>query len=280
MSQDRGVIYLDIIRRGTSTVLAVAIYTLRKHWAEPVTIYVDEVTRELAERIAAAAGGVEIVTLKPEHRAYAVKPQLPALSPYRFTAQIDADTMVVAPIDDLFPTRPNEFRVTSFGGWVSTGPRMSGRIEEWAMVSPERVRRQLSRPWPAINTGVVAYGNESTVARIHWLEETLKRPKSFMADELAAQNLLGEYQDEIVILDDRWNCSPRFGAHKEDAKVLHFHGHGKIGRLPEYITLWWPVFTELWRQDWAGIREWFSSAANRHIIEYAYTNPRVMGEVA
>jgi len=275
MSQsDRGIIMLAMGWRH-NVVAAVSLWTLRKHWSGPVTIFHDTQAAMIVKQIAEAANA-DAVLIDPVRQKrnshYAAKPALPQLSPYRFTIQVDTDTIWAASPQPLFDMlTPQVCIVTQFGGWESTGPKMRGRIEGWRKADPERVERSLAKAWPALNTGVVAYGNESIVAREVWMEETLKQPSIFMADELSFQILVPDYEqrpDLLLVTDDRFNCCPRFGTRKADAVVWHFHGHQKLDRLPEYRALWEPAFREAWACDFAGIQSWVRQGAKGWIESY------------
>ena len=261
---DRGIIYLDIGWRH-QCVAAISLFTLRKHWQGPVTIFTDAQGSAIAGQIAAAANADLQLFDTGGHRAYTAKPMLPKLSPYATTIQCDTDTIWRGSPEPYFDlATPIGMVVTQFGEWVSIGPKMRGRIEGWRQVDPERTVKSLEKAWPAINTGVVAYGTESIVARKVWLEQTLKNARAFMSDELAIQLLVPEYVDRpdlLRVVDDEFNCCPRFGRRIADAKVIHFHGHGKLDRLPQYRTAWEPLFREAWACDFAGIRSWVRQGA-------------------
>ena len=271
MSDDRGVVYLCIGRKHLA-LLAVSVRSLLKHWPGPVAFFADKEALPFCDKILDVAGHGRLLPIEPQHRAYAVKPAIPALSPFSETIQVDADTIWAGSPVGLFDMlTPQLFIVTSFGGWHSQGPRMQGRIEGWWDKDRERVQAATAKPWPAINTGVVAYGSESPVAREAWLAETLRYSRVFMADETAAQLILPDYAerpDLMRVVGDSWNCSPRFGAEKDRAVVWHFHGHNKLGRLEEYRRLWEPEWQAAWKEDWAGIRSWARQGAKGWIEEY------------
>lgn len=272
--EDRGIVYLDMGLRH-QVVAAVSIFTLRRYWSGPITIFHDEVAAPIVQRIA-ADGKAEARLFDPvryrRNSHYAAKPALPAMSPYQNTIQIDTDTIWRGPPDDLFAMlTPTLTIVTQFGCWVTTGPKMRGRIEVWRKADPERVERSLAKPWPALNTGTIAYGNEAVVAREAWARQIAKLPDVFMSDEIGFICLVPDYADRpdlLLITDDRFNASPRFGKHKDDATVLHFHGCGKLDRLPEYRRAWEPEFRQVWQCNFAGIQSWARDGAKGWIETY------------
>lgn len=272
---DRGIIYLCMGWRH-NVVAAISLFTLRKHWSGPVSIFHDEQAAPIVKQIAEASGDTTPVLFDPVRQRrnshYAAKPSLPKLSPYRYTMQVDTDTTWAGSPNLLFDMlTPTLCVVTQFGGWVTTGPKMRGRIEGWRKADPERVERLLAKSWPALNTGTVAYGDQSVIAKEVWLKETLKQPDIFMADEIAKNLLVPDYADRpdlLRVTDDQFNCCPRFGQRKADAAVWHYHGHGKLDRLPEYRTLWEPAFREAWACNFAGIRLWARQGAKGWIESY------------
>ena len=274
---DRGVVYLML---GTKhlAVLAVSLYTLRKYWHGPVTLFADAA----AANTGAVAGialdcdpPIMVVDYQPPpHRAYTVKPFVPAMSHYVNTIQVDADTAWAGPPDPLFDLlKPGLCVVTQFSNWVTTGSRMRGRIEEWWNKDREKVQACLAKPWPALNTGVVAYHRDSRVAKELWLEETLKNPRVFISDEVA-MNLLVPFHgpDELLVVGDRFNRSPKFPGKDGEPMLYHFHGR-KHTRDERMRAVWLPIFTEMWYNNWGGVRDWLPRCNDGRLHEWLRANP-------
>jgi len=268
-------------------VAAVCLRTLRRHWHGPVTIFAgDELARRRACTFAAAmCGDVDVAGVDlhdgKRNKCYATKPSLPRLSPYDLTVQLDVDTMVLGPIDDLFPDHTDQGAVTEFAGWVSTGRHIAKRIGGWADVAEHEVKTQLEFPFPAINTGVVAFGRGCTMMTERWAEMTARKPNVFISDEIAMQLLLlefGEWErteaiqwrltsDTMAVRSRRWNWSPIYpgGTQLDAVRIVHFHGkkHTRMQARP----IWMPEFYAAMRENWAGIAKW-APAGDKRLGEY------------
>lgn len=273
-----GVLYLAL---GSSipAVLAVSLRTLRRHWDGPVTVLADAGMWPFITCIAADCDPpIQVVNYQPPpFRAYTVKPHLPKESPYDYTVQVDADTMWVQSPQTIFDLlKPGLCVVTQFSNWVTTGPRMQGRIEEWGGVDPERVAAALAKPWPALNTGMVAYHHESKVAREAWLKQTLKHPKIFISDEIAACLLVPEFGTDgtngLLVAGDRYNRSLKFPGPDGETVLWHFHGrkHTKDDRMR---AVWLPEFEAMWRENWGGVRDWMPQCRDKRLHEWLAAHP-------
>jgi hypothetical protein len=192
---------------------------------------------------------------------YMNKIKMIELSPFDSTVFLDADTAVVKTLDPLFVTPSGRVRLTRYSDWVTTGGRIKSRILSWSEVAPELVKEQTSNTYPAINTGVVAFGKgeRSMEFARDWRATAELRAGSFLADELAAQLIWLRQGAEIV--DDRWNCSPIYGANREGVHVWHFHGRKHLRKQAEQI--WWPLYQRAIRDNVGGIRDWTPASDNR-----------------
>ncbi len=190
--------------------------------------FVVEAVRQLRE--SGRPFDVEIVTavrdVSSRSDAYRFKPWMDWHSPYKTTLYVDTDTIftgVGGLVSDIFDHMDRGLVFTQFSRWVSTGPRISGRIGKWRDAQPELLARATSQPFPAINTGVITYrADHPFFAR--WREVVVTGP-SFLADELAAQILLPEWIDDVCVVGDEWNWSPVHGS-AEFNMVRIAHGHG------------------------------------------------------
>ena len=212
----------------------------------------ERIIRRMPPEMAIKTRRVERVVGK--RPSYLTKPLVPTWTPYERTVFIDGDTRIVGRFDELFEP---PLALTQFGDWVSLGRRMSGRIKLWMGLSnriDELVRQQLASEHKAINTGVFGF-HKGYVRMAEWYEITQAGVGLMMTDELAMQVLHGDLP-ECQVFDDRCNCSPLYGATKdEDVRIWHFHGSKHIKR-DRGKELWWPAFERVYREDVAGIREW------------------------
>jgi len=284
---ERGVTYL-LTGNKFLVVAAISLRSLREHWDGPVTVFIDPEDPHLCtirQIASAASASAESFDIHRQHRntCYANKPRLPMTSPYRHTVQIDADTVVVGDLGELWPTFDGELVLTQFADWV-TGPQggpksrhVYGRVASWEKADPILAQQAMGAPYPAVNTGVLAYGREHPIVKTGWLAETLKNPNAFMSDELAMQLIYPEYPN-VRMLDDRWNFSPIYGTARgrSDTRIVHNHGKKHANR-EQNRALWWPHFRAAWDEDWGGIRAWCPGGDGR-LAEYIKQHPEAMEE--
>lgn len=291
---DRGVIY-QLSGTRHAPVLLVSLATLRRHWEGAVTIMVaDPSADKLARKIAAPhdADVKEFQALPGRNGAYVNKTRLWRFAPYRKCVFLDADTLVVGKIDEVFPEGV-EFVTTSFGDWTSNGAcPVPKRIKKWQRFAPHLVADQLAQTYPALNTGVFGFSTKPACDAMEAWEQLTQKNPSFMCDEIAAQLLVWKFPHRI--LDDRFNCSPLFGsaptpgpreameawgdekwarASRERRRhegvirgygdVRVWHAHGRKHLLEPIRSLWWPEFERLLEENVAGVREWMPAGDNR-----------------
>jgi len=241
--------------------LVVSLWTLRKHYTGPITIGLttDEeraIITPAADRLGADLLNVQKMGNRNAH--YLSKTTVPSWTPYENTVYIDADTVVVGPIDDLFG---HKLAITAFAEWVSTGRRMSGRCLKWKGLSPyidALVARQVAPKataddeYPAINTGVFSFarGNEQLAI---WHHVALAGVGLFMTDELAMQLVFPDM--DCTVLADKYNCSPWLGLHRGEAVIWHCHGKKHL-RKPEGRAVWLPAFEEAMGEKVGRLNRW------------------------
>jgi hypothetical protein len=223
-----------------------------------VVIFTDAVAREMSQRIGSSleCSVVEVPTPQMRrHGHYLVKTQLWRHSPFDRGLFIDADTVVAGPLDELLQA-DGRVVLTHFADWRSDGRKMRRRIEGFRGVTPaidRLVEDQVSRSWPAINTGVFRFDRDYAGLE-QWESITAAVSPRFIADEIAAQVVFPCWGRDCTVVDDRWNCSPIFGAHKAEARVWHFHGEKHVRKGGE--VFWMPAFQQAMADNVAGIRGW------------------------
>lgn len=246
--------------------LVVCLMTLRRQYPNvPVSILVGDdeagaVVRRLIDDQAEFGPITSVRWEAPRGTkgiAHANKSKLFEFSPFQRTIFLDADTTIHGPFNELLPRAgTEEVRLTQFSEWVSSGHRISGRLEQYRDLLPREVALAQSNTYPAINTGTFGF---STLSRRYFAE--LKRVCSekpvFMADELAAQLIFVGYPH--CVLDDRWNHSclygTRLGRDESDVRIWHWHGQKHV-RADSGKRIWVPLFMEAWDRNISGIREW------------------------
>lgn len=186
----RGVIYYNT---GTSCAvrLLISLASLRKYYLGPVTILSEgEASHELCVQIGSALNA-EVLhwdcgITHGSNRAYLAKTRYHAGTPYETTIALDSDTLVVAPVDELFDLAERySFCVAQLGGWRSNGSIISGRLKQWQDVLPDDVEPSLAFG-PAINCGVVAFQKAAAIYR-DWHYYAVQGREFFIPDEVCCQ---------------------------------------------------------------------------------------------
>jgi hypothetical protein len=253
---NQGVVYLNLGTRLMARLL-VSLYSLRKHYGGRVCVISgqDEASIWAAGKILEVAGNLDIMVVKgqferlAENTAYVAKTRLHRFTPFDGNVLIDADTLVVGSIDELFPER-DEVVLTRFSNWSSNGQTISGRLVR-VLHADELVAEQLRSPYPAINTGVIGFRRYTRPVE-EWERLTALNPSTHLADEVVMQVLYSTFEHRV--LDDRFNLSPLHGCHFQEPRIWHFHGDRHL--LPESAKVWLPAFREVWDANLAGIQGW------------------------
>lgn len=263
----RGVLYLLTAKKDKvpfGVALAVSLWTMRSSgaWKGPVHIACgDELAYRIAyklcedERLGCTACLFAHETRRNGH--YSAKARMVEFTPFDDTLFVDADTTFTGgDISPLWPQQRNEVVITQWCDWVSTGRKLNGRISAWQDVCGDLCDRQLKHVWPAINTGVLAFGRKASIlpdwkALCDRQEEVQGRVR-FMQDELAMQLLYPDYDHRL--LDGRFNSSSKFGPH-EDVRIRHFHGKKHARHEPSKL-MWMPLFSDALESNAGGLRDW------------------------
>jgi hypothetical protein len=264
----RGVLYY--LRGGRhANVLVVSLASLRNHWQGPVCLLCgDDEAVSLAKRIAAdprLTDNFSWSAFKGDEgkrgTGYSTKTLLTGLSPFDETLFIDADTLVVGDLGELWPTH-GEVVLTQFASWVSNGPRISGRLAKWLEHAPDEVYRMSQYAYPAINTGVMAWRGDAGAFGRAWREMTM-RNVGFIVDELACQLIYPDH--DCRVLDDRFNASPIHSERGGGRDVRIWHGHGsKFIKRDAGWELWEPYYRAACELNLAGIADW-TPGGDKHL---------------
>jgi hypothetical protein len=107
----------------------------------------------------------------------------------------------------------------------------------------------LAKPWPAINTGVMAWTRNCMEFAGDWRTTTLKNV-SFICDEIACQLIYPDHSCRVF--DDRWNASPVYSRLDGNVKILHGHGR-KFWTKEEGRRVWLPAYNMCLARDYAKI---------------------------
>lgn len=248
-----GVMYFNT---GTSHVplLCVSLWSLRQFFDGPAVIACsdDAVTVRATKAVAADARlNASVVPFRMpsygRNTPYVAKTQLHPLSPFDRTLFVDSDTVVTGRVDELWPDG-DEVVLTQFADWHSQGPMIRGRLEKWSRVASPLVRKAVAEPYPAVNTGVLAYPRGSQLMD-DWMALTPRNPV-FICDETCMQIIYPHYPHRV--LDDRYNRSGVYGVAAADVRIWHFHGGRELH--PVARPMFVPAFRDAWDADAGGLR--------------------------
>lgn len=253
-----GVCYVGFSRKYLETV-AVSVFTLRKWFDGPVTVFTD-VPDYLPELSKDGRVNLELAPTPHERAkaapAFYVKSCIPDVSPYDSTLLLDADTLVDGDLGPLLQSPKADTVVLAKhpSGRVGSGPSQA-KVQtavERGLVHPAQLQRLMkTNPW-GINSGVVSFTKRVTLAK-RWQQLTLVFDRHFIHDELALQ-LIYPYHPHVLV-GAEYNrlviCEPTA------AKSVIWHyasGYLGLGRAAE---LWCNSVTEMYDRDWGGTRSWF-----------------------
>ena len=267
--QGRGVVYLLVGERH-AVHLAASLASLREHYAGPVAIITDRYAGYhwgLHVFGHAETGPLQVLPANLDaSQGKLLKTLMPGLTPFDSTIYLDADTLVVGSIDELWP-REGEWVLTQFSDWLLSRNRMRRRVAEWRDIEPRRVSFLLDdddpASWPVLNTAVMAWQGDGGWLAREWLATAMKRPqdsRGTATDEMAIQLVLPEIKDrKCRVLDRRFNASCVFdcegsrAGEPEDVRIIHYHGFKGFKRLSGQKTFL-PFYESLLAQDRYGIR--------------------------
>lgn len=293
MSEDNSRVVLYMLTGGKHAVqLAVSVRALRQHYDGQIRLaYGDAEAQGYCERIARAAGA-DTVEMPPrwsekggKGKHYARKTFMAELTTdCQQTLFLDADTLVVGPIDELWP-EVGQVVLTQFADWVSTGRHLRGRIEAWRPYAHRLVNLSLEKAWPAVNTGVLAWDADTEDWHQAW-RSVCSRHVSFICDEIAAQLLVPATDPaRLRIASDRYNASVVYSQHRYSPQpgsqraAAIWHGHGmKFSRRPFGRAIWGPHYRAAVAENYAGLADWTPARdrhlkANLHLIEESEAKP-------
>jgi hypothetical protein len=268
-SAAKGVVYF--FGNGYEEMALVSIFSLREvGWDGPICIFpiwsqsnprVTQITRLMAEDRSLdiqLGPPIRAVTTAAPGRTGSVgmvtKTLVPFIAPFRRTFLIDADTIIVRPIDEVFESIA-PLGLTAFEQDWHDSPELVKRISEWSDVASERVKRVQSRRDPAINTGVLMFERPAKQL-VEWNDLTFRGRHHDIPDEIAMQLLLPELNFDL--LPEKWNFSPKYGKNPRDACVWHLHNTDDVQRhkWPQWNAEYLPRLREVKSCNAGKINDW------------------------
>lgn len=243
--ESRGVIYYN---RGTKCMirLLVSFNSLRKHWNGPVTVICAGKQEEWFVREVKKMGAdIVEIPYREGVGSLVLKSSLWRHSPYDLTMFMDADTIVLNPIDEYFEyIREHGFVTGNFCNWKTSGGTISRRIKAWEKVAPDLITSAINFG-PAVNTGINGWRRDATLLE-EWEKLTEIGEKNGctnrIVDEISCQLLLPKHK--CYVADTRWGESVKFGNINENTIIIHYHGSKHAGNRPSN-HIWKVNYNEL-----------------------------------
>jgi hypothetical protein len=258
---------------GCAARLAVAVWTLRKHYTGPLAIISDgQESHDVCRHFAADARlGVQLLECdfnvkKDKNHHYLSKCRLHDYTPYDVSLYIDADVVVRGDLTPMLAVAAeHEFAVPQFCDWKSSTPVIRRRLLDWRKIRPRDMRPALEYG-PAINTGVFAFRRDSTFMA-DWFKIARRGRKFFIPDEVSCQLVLWRYPHKVV--EHFYNGSCRFDdCLSPEIRLIHYHGRKHIREgMPFHGKVWIDTYQEVERENVADINSW-KPAGDRRLAAY------------
>jgi len=239
----QGVIYYN---KGVKCItrLLVSMHTLRKHYQGEIHVLVEgeqpnwfkQATKDLNAQM------IQIIP-KEDVPPLVRKAQLHEFSLFDITMFIDADTIILQPIDDYFDKiKEYGFCTGEFAGWSSKG-KIGRRINGFNGVCTKQEVNEAKKYGKATNTGIFGFTKDSEFLE-PWKQITIagwKNECSKIPDEVGCQMLLPKYKHWLAPVE--WGVSVKHGEAPaiENIKIIHYHGRKHAEHYP---------FCSIWKQSY------------------------------
>jgi hypothetical protein len=263
-----GIVYL-LTHIQLAARLVVSVTSLRQWYDGPITVFT---TRPESFNVGHALSNDR--SLDIEHRtvqerpgqghvsSYITKTSFLFKSPYERTVFLDADTLVVGPLDDLLAAALTEpLVVTQFCNWTTLEPNQRKRIHMWRRLQGRLGDRfdlkrlidlTLSKPFPAVNSGVFAVDITSPFLQA-WDALTWYGRRCPCPDEVSLQLLLPT--SGHCILGPQYNAHPNSIEPHPSVRIWHFAANSHL-TYTSCRNLWWPAYEECYSNNVARIQTW------------------------
>jgi hypothetical protein len=264
--------------------LAVALFTLRKHYVGPIDVFSWKESLPIVKQICSDSRlNVGYIPWEPLYHGhsdtYVDKTRLiqslasPSNDAVLF---LDADITVHGNISPLFACiEKYGFVATQFNDWVTTGNTISGRIktlEQFPEIDQMLINQALERAWPSVNTGIFGGRPDSPVLPL-WHRWTYAAKASFIPDEKVMHLMMvkfGPSNELAVATDGAWNCSPKLQPKNlpdDQVKIFHFHGDSNLrpSKSKRGFDLWSSVYKQAMELNIGNMQDWVLSIPNKHL---------------
>jgi hypothetical protein len=274
LEMTKGVIYYN---RGTKCMvrLLVSLYSLRKHYqGEVAVIYSGDQEQWFLDEVAKLNAKTIPMPYRAGEGSLVLKASLWRYSPFDLTMFMDADTIVLNPIDEYFNyIEKYDFVTGNFANWKTSGGTISRRIRAWKNCCPELIQPALDFG-QAVNTGIDGWKKGASLLK-DWEDLTIKGYQMNctrrIVDEIGCQLLLAKHK--CYVADTSWGESVKYGKVDKDTKIIHYHGSKHVGDRPQNL-LWKQHYWELVND--LGVKKILEHHGDRALRDYLKKVPKNM----
>jgi hypothetical protein len=187
---------------------------------------------------------------------------------------LDADTLVMKPIDALFQClQDHPMVVPQFSDWTCTKGVVKKRIHRvMTAIGTSHAQylynRVVNNAYPSVNNGVLACRDSPLLDE--WDAMATAASRCFIPDESTLHLLTGtpDFESSSIVLPHTagFNESPKYGK-CEDPVIWHFHGdsHVRPSKCPAGVRRWWPIFLDALNENAGDMQEWLEPGFNDKI---------------
>jgi hypothetical protein len=183
-------------------------------------------------------------------------------SPYDRTLWVDADAIILGPIDEMFDYLDDyDIAIPHFAGWWSDGRAISKRIKRYTGICEQKYIDEALKHHPSINTGILSFRKHIPFMKDWIALARLGNGKMFIPDEVAFQVLYPSYP-RIFIAPLKFNVSVLHDPNTEDKRIIHYHGQKHVLTHPN-CDVWKNTFSEMREANIANINSFLHYADKR-----------------
>ncbi len=259
---DNGFLYI-LSDAKYAAALATSIHTLRVWHGEPITILATDQCYSLAVSMGEKVRSLPMIKSRARRPEFIAKGWAYLLSPHDQTIYLDADTLVMGDLSELFRhqfacTQVADYSINSNVRCSRAARRDIKYFESYGPIYGKLPAAALANDLPLINCGVVAYARDHRVLeRVHAMCVAARHDP--VSDQTALQLLVG--MDDVTVVPDDWNWCVGYGDNGS-ANVWHFHR--RLWAHKSYRDLWIPLFHQAVRDNACGMQSWVGKY-NRYI---------------
>jgi hypothetical protein len=256
----------------TAELCVISLYSLRKHYAGPITLFVTDDCLEVADAVRQDKR-LRVDLQRTELPRGGRRPHWVAKTftyiqtPYDYSLYIDSDTIVLADPSCLFGhlvlPKCADLRILDDHQYPKSVRAQFRKFREHGPVMSGMIDRCYKANRYVVNNGVFGFAKDHPLLyELHHLCIGLRDEQ--MHDEIAMQLCLPRY-DDVRWVEGQWNALVAYEKQWDDRKIAHYH-HKYYAKLKRGRETWTPHLLEAMDQNIAGLRDW----AGKH-------NPHVAG---